>query len=165
MRLFFDLADYYWQKKPIRIHGWLFLLLILLPFGFSLWGGTSWAQTGTFCVPTGGEAIQTNKFNYAPGEDVYITGIGFAPLCDVYVRVTRPDGTVIKGDGTSTPGMDIVTTDGSGNLASAYIRQGSSISGEHVVDVLDGEINVVGFAIFHNPEPPDPPGPRHVFIP
>ncbi|MBI5343664.1 MAG: right-handed parallel beta-helix repeat-containing protein, partial [Deltaproteobacteria bacterium] len=120
----------------------------------ALWIGTACAQTGNFCVPTGGEAIQTNKFNYAPGEDVHIAGTGFQPLCDVYVRVTRPDGTVTKGDGTAAPGMDIATTDASGGLAAVYVRQGNSISGEHVVDVLDAEINVISYSIFHNPEPP-----------
>lgn len=157
MRQVFTLVGADWQRKPIRIPGWLYLLLVLLPFGVLLWGETSWAQAGTFCIPTGDETIQTNKQNYTPDEDVYTTGTGFAPLCDVYVRVTRPNGTVLKGDGTSTPGMDVVTTDEYGNLASAYIRQGSSISGEHVVDVLDGEINVVSSTIFHNPEPPSLP--------
>lgn len=140
--------------KKKRIPVWSLMLAVLLAATAAFWSGTSAAQTGTFCVPTGGEAIQTNKLDFEPGETVFISGTGFQPACDVYVRVTRPNGTVVKGDGTFAPGMDIATTDGAGNFTWAYIRQGNSISGEHVVDALDGEINVVAFAIFHNPEPP-----------
>ncbi|MBI5576031.1 MAG: right-handed parallel beta-helix repeat-containing protein [Deltaproteobacteria bacterium] len=146
--------DHAMSKRKRR--GWTDPVMPLCLVLLFLSVATAHAQTGIFCGPTGSEAIRTDKYEYQPGEDVYITGTGFQPRCDVYVRVTRPDGKVMKGDGTTTPGMDIATTDDSGNFVSVYVRQGNSISGEHVVDVLDGEINVVSYSIFYNPEPPAP---------
>ncbi len=42
----------------------------------------------------------------------------------VQVEVTRPDGSVVKGDGSFTPGVDSVTTTPAGDLAYDYILDG-----------------------------------------
>src|SRR5256885_9570793 len=69
------------------------------------------ASTGVPCPQTGNELVATDESAYSPGSLVHVTGMGYAPNCDVVVKVTRPDGTVVTGDGTFMPGSDTVTTD------------------------------------------------------
>src|SRR5947208_1218820 len=69
------------------------------------------AATGVPCPQTGMETIATNRADYAPGAIVHATGTGYAPGCDVVMKVTRPDGLIVIGDGSDTPGSDTVTTD------------------------------------------------------
>ena len=57
----------------------------------------------TPCVQTGDEIVLTNRSDYDPGETVFITGSGYAASCDVTIKVTRPDGSVVKGDGCVRP--------------------------------------------------------------
>ena len=62
-----------------------------------------------FMIPAIGDTsprVWTDKADYAPGDTVVISGSGFAANVDLLVRVTRPDGSVIKGDGSypGTPG-------------------------------------------------------------
>ncbi len=58
------------------------------------------------CAATGNETVSTNKADYAPEETAHITGHGYAPSCDVVVKITRPDGSIFTGAGTSQPGSD-----------------------------------------------------------
>ena len=92
------------------------------------------------CPPTGNETVSTDKADYAPGEVVLITGTGYAAACDVVVQVTRPDGSIVLGDGSFAPGSDTVTTGSDGSLA--YNYQLNGIEGLYLVDVL-GEADVV----------------------
>ena len=64
--------------------------------------------------------IQTDPEQAFPFQTVTITGSGFVQSCAVTVEVTRPDGSIVKGDGTETPGSDIVSTDASGAFTYAY---------------------------------------------
>lgn len=91
-------------------------------------------------------SVWTDKEDYAPGETVMISGSGFPANTDLVVRVTRPDGSVITGDGSGTPGSDTVTTDGDGNFTYNYILDG--IVGTYLVEVLDGEGNVLASTTF-----------------
>jgi hypothetical protein len=51
------------------------------------------------------------------------------------VRVTRPDGSVVTGDGTNTPGTDTVTTDAQGIFSFDYIiRLGTRA--DYLVEIL-----------------------------
>jgi hypothetical protein len=92
------------------------------------------------CIATGSESIATDKADYGPGETVSITGTGFAASCNVVMRVTRPDGSVVTGNGSYTPGSDTVETSPTGAFVYDYILDG--IEGEYVVDAL-GADNVV----------------------
>ena len=65
---------------------------------------------------------------------MYVTGAGFEAGCTVVVRITRPDGSVITGDGNFTPGSDVVFTGEDGSLYYEYILNGSE--GTYTVDVL-----------------------------
>ena len=114
------------------------LLAALSLFAFQLaHAQSSSAATGVLCPQTGNELVATDDSQYAPGSIVHVTGMGYAPNCDVVVKVTRPDGTVVKGDGSFMPGSDTVTTDLFGNLSYDYQLQGfPPIIGTYGVDVL-----------------------------
>jgi len=83
-------------------------------------------------------SVWTDKDDYAPKETVIISGSGFDANIDLLVRVTRPDGSVITGDGSGTPGSDVVVTDGAGGFTYNYILDG--ILGLYTVDVLQGDV-------------------------
>src|SRR5262249_45321753 len=65
---------------------------------------------------------------------VHISGSGFAANCSLNVKVIRPDGSVVTGDGTFTPGMDAVTTDSNGAFIDNYILDG--VVGTYTVQAL-----------------------------
>src|SRR5690242_268305 len=88
------------------------LLAALALFAFQLVRAqTSSAATGVACPQTGNELVSTDRSAYAPGSLVHVSGMGYLSGCDVVVKITRPDGSVVTGDGTNTPGSDTVTTD------------------------------------------------------
>jgi hypothetical protein len=93
------------------------LLAALALFAFQLaHAQSSSAATGVPCPQTGNELVATDQRSYDPGSVVHVTGMGYAPGCDVVVKVTRPDGSVVTGDGSFAPGSDTVTTDLFGGL-------------------------------------------------
>ncbi len=94
------------------------------------------AAVGDPCPQTGMESVSTDHA-YNPGELVHVTGSGYGPGCDVVVKVTRPDGLVVIGDGSQTPGSDTVTTDPFGDFTYAYQLQSMpAVEGTYLVDVL-----------------------------
>ncbi len=104
------------------------------------------AATPSSCAAIGLETIQTDKADYAPEETVHMTGTGYAPACDVVVQVTRPNGSIVKGDGSFEPGSDTATTDGDGNLVYDYILNG--IQGEYGVEVQGADGSVLATTSF-----------------
>jgi len=86
------------------------LLAALALFAFQLaHAQSSSAATGVPCPQTGNELVATDQSVYVPGSLVHMTGMGYAPGCDVVVKVTRPDGSVVTGDGSFTPGSPLRT--------------------------------------------------------
>jgi hypothetical protein len=84
---------------------------------------------------TNGPQVSTDKGDYRDNETVRISGVAFSPMTDLSVRVTRPDGSVVTGDGTNTPGTDTITTDAQGAFSFDYIiRLGTRA--EYLVEVL-----------------------------
>jgi hypothetical protein len=77
--------------------------------------------------------VTTDKADYAPGEIVTVTGTGFLPGMDYDVPIIRPDGSIITGDGTDTPGWDTVTADSNGDFTYLYDLNG--IFGLYTVEV------------------------------
>ena len=73
--------------------------------------------------------ITTDKDDYLSNEIVTITGGGFAPDTDYAVPVIRPDGTIVKGDGTLTPGWDTRRSNATG--AFTYLYQLDGIPGTY----------------------------------
>src|SRR5690242_13935583 len=47
------------------------------------------AATGDVCARTGMETVSTDRANYTGGDTAHVTGTGYAPDCDVVVRITR----------------------------------------------------------------------------
>ena len=96
--------------KTVKLVAGMFLAALAL-FAFQLVRAqTSSAATGVACPQTGNELVATDQSNYSPGDLVHITGMGYSSSCDVVVKVTRPDGSVVTGDGSNTPGSDTITT-------------------------------------------------------
>ncbi len=112
----------------------LALLLLAIP-------APAAAQADPACAQTGAETVTTDKPRYPVEALVHISGSGYAPGCDVIVRVVRPDGSIVTGDGTETTGSDIVRTDASGGLT--YDYRLNTISGTYrvyVVDPVSGDV-------------------------
>ncbi len=76
-------------------------------------------------------SLTTDKGDYPPGEVVHVSGAGFEPGVEYALPVQRPDGSIVKGDGSNTRGWDKVRADESGNLA--YDYQLNAIIGEYEV--------------------------------
>ena len=68
--------------------------------------------------------LDTDKADYFPSEVVTISGKGFAPNTDYDVAVIRPDGSIVKGDGTFQAGWDTVHSDDAGAFVYQYQLDG-----------------------------------------
>ncbi|MGH7274656.1 MAG: hypothetical protein ACREIQ_09395, partial [Nitrospiria bacterium] len=71
-----------------------------------------------------------------------IYGVGFNWYLPVIVEVERPDASIIKGDGTETPGSDRVTTNTDGNFVYFYIIDGAP-EGTYTVRVKDAATDML----------------------
>ncbi len=59
-----------------------------------------------------------------------IAGSDFAANTDYDVPVIRPDGSIVKGDGSFTPGWDTVQADGAGSFTYLYQLDGTESTHE-----------------------------------
>jgi uncharacterized repeat protein (TIGR01451 family) len=75
--------------------------------------------------------LTTDLADYSPEMTVQVSGTGLAAGTALALPVLRPDGSIVKGDGSFTPGWDTVTTDAQGNLAYSYQLDG--VEGLYVV--------------------------------
>src|SRR5205085_1584082 len=132
-----------------RIAGALVLALaVLLSLAFAQAGR---ADTGVRCAPTGNEVVATDDTAYSPGSLVHVTGMGYSPGCDIVVKVTRPDGSVITGDGSNTAGSDTVTTDLFGGFSYDYQLQATpALERTYSVDVLGASDAVLASTTFED---------------
>jgi len=88
-----------------------------------------------------GPTIATDKEDYKPGETVMVTGQGYEADKELEIRIIRPDGSVVKGDGSFEEGSDVIITDKGGNIEYSYKLNG--IEGKFIIEVVDtqsGEI-------------------------
>ena len=85
--------------------------------------------------------VQTDKRDYAPHETVVITGSGFAAASSYDVVVIRPDGSIVKGDGSFMSGWDTVLSAASGSFV--YLYQLDGIEGVYTVEVYASPWNGV----------------------
>ena len=81
--------------------------------------------------------VTTDKPDYAPNETVVINGSGFNPGDVLDVVVIRPDGAIVVGDGSQTPGWDTVTANGSGWFEYSY--------------QLDGVVGIYRIQVYSSP--------------
>jgi hypothetical protein len=68
--------------------------------------------------------LSTDQSVYYPGQTVHFSGSGLSASTTYALPVLRPDGSIVTGDGSGTPGWDQATTDSSGNLAYNYFLAG-----------------------------------------
>ena len=66
------------------------------------------------------ESVTTDKGVYTEGETAIISGSGYTPAEFLDVVVTRADGSIVTGDGTQTPGWDVVQADSAGDFTTTY---------------------------------------------
>ena len=76
------------------------------------------------CVVNAAATIWTDKPNYSSFETVLIGGSGFDPYVDYDIPVIRPDGSIVRGDGSFTLGWDTVQADAYGEFTYAYMLDG-----------------------------------------
>src|SRR5436309_210887 len=84
-------------------------------------------------------AVTTDKADYYSNETAIITGTGFAPGASYDIPVIRPNGSIVKGDGSFTPGWDTVAANGSGGFTYSYKLDG--IQGTYEVRVYPSPWN------------------------
>jgi hypothetical protein len=80
----------------------------------------STAPTATGLASTAQPALTTDKQVYSPNQVVHFSGTGFAPSSAYAIPVKRPDGSIVKGNGSFAPGWDTVTSDATGHLTYNY---------------------------------------------
>ena len=68
--------------------------------------------------------LTTDKDDYSPEGIVTITGGGFAPNTLYDIAVIRPDGSIVRGDGSFSCGWDTVQSRGSGSFTYRYQLDG-----------------------------------------
>ncbi len=100
------------------------LVAALGVFGAS-WGFLQFAQAAP--------SLTVAQGDYSPEEIVAVLGGGFAPNTLYDIPVVRPDGSIVKGDGSFTCGWDTVQSNGSG--AFIYLYQLDGIVGTYQVKV------------------------------
>src|SRR3990172_1878132 len=94
---------------------------------FALLSLAAIAVAATLLLVSGSNAApapSTDKADYYAAETVTVTGSGFASNTNYDVPVIRPDGSIVKGDGTLSPGWDTVTSNGSGGFTYLYELDG-----------------------------------------
>ncbi|MFL5780534.1 MAG: SdrD B-like domain-containing protein, partial [Thermoleophilaceae bacterium] len=104
-------------------------------------GAPAPAGASNRCAATGAETVRTDRPSYPNKDLVHVTGTGYAADCDVAVRIVRPDGSVVTGDGTETPGSDMVRTRADGSLGYDY-RLGT-VDGTYWVYAVDPDTNAI----------------------
>ena len=107
-----------------------------------------------YCTYTGTYRVCTELDDYSPESTVFVKGNGFAADTNLQIRVTRPDGSIVNGDGSFTewvPESNTVTTDEIGEFHYDYVLDG--ILGMYRVDVLDAEGNVIATHFFTDGQP------------
>ncbi len=104
------------RPKPRRVLHALFLAIALLVPTL-----TNGIIGATAALPP---TLATDKHDYLPGETVHITGSGYDAGASYAVPVRRPDSSIIKGDGSFTPGWDVVVADAGGNIVYDYQLDG-----------------------------------------
>ncbi|MBI4469533.1 MAG: HYR domain-containing protein, partial [Acidobacteria bacterium] len=109
-------------------------LLMARPWEASI----STAFSTDLCTVTGNYMLCTDKADYHPDEIVHLRGEGFSRGESIQIKVTRPRGLVVTGDGSFAPwptGYDSVTADGDGRFQFDYVLKG--VRGIYLVEAFD----------------------------
>jgi hypothetical protein len=113
---------------------------------FSVNNGTSVPVSTSVPVPI----LSTDKADYSSEEIVPISGTGFLPNAIYTIVVTRPDGSIVIGDGSFMTGSDTISADNNGNFTYHYKLDG--IEGKYLVRAVDSAGNTVAETDFTDSE-------------
>ena len=94
---------------------------------------------------TNGPVVSLDRGDVPDGGSVQVSGTAFTPSTQVTVRITRPDGSIVRADGT--PGSDTVSVDLWGNFTYVYVVREGTLD-DYPVDVLDQAGNVLAHTSF-----------------
>ena len=148
----------YWYQTPVGLNG---SYVVSVSDAADTGHGNVLATTAfTVHDPPLSPYVTTNKLAYAPGETAVIMGTGMQPLAEVDVVVVRPDGSVVTGDGSETPGWDSVTADALGTFSYNYhiVWAGPGEWAVYGYDSTDiGHVEPLGEASFVTQESPSAP--------
>ncbi|MCO6437120.1 MAG: VWA domain-containing protein, partial [Phycisphaerae bacterium] len=127
-------------------------VLTLLPIHRAL-GGSALEYK---CSTAGTLSVCADMAKYLPDSWAYVSGNGYAPDSALTIRVTRPDGSMVSGDGTGAAwptAYDTVVTDAEGHFDYFYFVNGTA--GTYVADVMDGGsvVSACSFACFAGSKP------------
>lgn len=99
-----------------------------------------------------GPEVYTRHSDYKPDHRVMIFGTDFMPNEVYTIEVVRPDGSIVKGDGTFEPGTDIIDSDKEGIFKYKYqlaeVSDAFNPEGTYIVSVFDFSGNFVAGTIF-----------------
>jgi hypothetical protein len=84
---------------------------------------------------TNGPVVMLDKGDYRTNETVHVMGEGYIPFETLTVQVTRPDGSIVTGNGTEAPGSDAVGADADGKFTYDYIIRNGVVA-DYLVDIL-----------------------------
>ncbi len=107
-----------------------------------------------FCTETGAYKVCTDLEDYMPESTVHVEGSGFVVNSQLEVKVTRPDGSVVAGDGSFSAwptDYDRQITDEDGKFHYDYVLDG--IVGLYTVEILDQSDNVIATHTFTDSSP------------
>ncbi|MHB1347050.1 MAG: hypothetical protein ACYCXK_06115 [Candidatus Humimicrobiaceae bacterium] len=96
--------------------------------------------------------VYTRHSDYKPDHKVMICGTDFVPNEVYSVEVIRPDGSVVKGDGSFEFGIDTITSDNGGAFKYKYqlaeVSDSFNPEGTYTVSVFDSSGNFVAGTTF-----------------
>ena len=131
------------------------LLLVAILAGFA--GGlASGPTTASASCEADSPSIVSDKDSYGGMETAILTGEGFDCGVTLTIKITMPDGQVLTGDGTGTPGSDTVVSDEHGAFTYEYQLFGEYPDGtpyvgqedEYKVEVLNASGTVLATTTF-----------------
>ncbi|MFZ5876473.1 MAG: DUF11 domain-containing protein [Nitrospirota bacterium] len=103
--------------------------------------------------------ISSNQPEYTLGDTAIIYGQYFTPGESVVMQVVRFDGSIVKGDGTNSPGADVVTVTDDGTFTYFYIVEGpaSAYEGDIVANAMPlGAVDLTTGATLIDPNTGNP---------
>jgi len=126
------------SKKIYALIALIFLISLIIPF--------------TSIFASSDPEVSVKHLDYKPGHKVMISGDNFSPNESYEIVVTRPDGSVVKGDGSFEEGSDIITADKKGGFKYKYqlakISDEFNPVGDYTVEVFDSSGNPITSTAF-----------------
>lgn len=126
------------RKKFFILVILLFMISLIIPF------------SGVFADSN--PEVYARHDDYKPGHKVMIFGEGFIANETYMIVITRPDGSIVKGDGSLEEGSDEIKTDKKGRFKYKYLLEKVSESfnpeGTYLIEVFDSSGELIAYNSF-----------------